>query len=71
MTSLIRFAVPSSMPFIRLTSTVCGSISGAQAARFSRSVCEGTASTAKSAPASATEGSVVARTDGGSGTSGR
>ncbi len=61
-TSLIRLAVPSSMPFIRLTSTVPGPISGAQPARFSRRVCEGTASTANSAPASAAAGSVVAVT---------
>ncbi len=70
-TSLIRLAVPSSMPFIRLTSTVCGSISGVQAARLSRSVCEGTTSTAKSAPASASAASVVARTVSGSRMPGR
>ena len=32
-TSLIRFSVPSSMPFIRLTSSAPGGISGAHAAR--------------------------------------
>ncbi len=66
MTSLIRFAVPSSMPFIRLTRTVPGASSGAQAARFSRSVCEGTARNANSAPASASAASVVAVTAPGS-----
>ncbi len=71
MTSLIRIAEPSSTPFIRETSTVSGASSGAQSARFPRSVCEGTVSTVKSASAAASAGSVVARTVRGSSMPGR
>jgi hypothetical protein len=70
-TSLIRFAVPSSIPFIRLTSVASGSIAGAQRARFSRSRWAGSASTTISALSSASAGSAVARSAGGSATPGR
>ena len=43
MTSLIRFRVPSSTPFIRLTSTASGASTDAQSSRLARSVCDGTA----------------------------
>jgi hypothetical protein len=71
MTSLIRLAVPSSIPFIRLTNTVPAGSDGTQAVRLSRSVCEGTANTTMSAPAAASAGWGVARTVGGSSISGR
>ena len=71
MTSLIRFAVPSSTPFIRETSTVPGASSGAHSARLPRRVCEGTARTVKSAPRAASAGSVVARRFAGSSTPGQ
>lgn len=71
MTSLIRLAVPSSMPFMRETRTVSGASSGAHAARLSRRVWEGMARTVKSAPAAASAGSVVARMFAGSSTSGK
>jgi hypothetical protein len=70
-TSLIRFVVPSSMPFIRLTSTVSGGISPAQSPRFARRVCDGTARTTTSDPSSACPGSGVAHTADGSSMSGR
>ena len=70
-TSLIRLALPSSMPFIRLTRVARRSTAGAQPPRLSRSVCAGSASTTMSAPASASPGSVVARSAGGSFTPGR
>ena len=44
------------------TSTASGGMSGAHSARFSRSVCDGTASTTTSAPRSACSGSWVAAT---------
>jgi hypothetical protein len=71
MTSLIRIAEPSSMPFISDTSTVPGASSGAQAARLPRRVWEGTARTVKSASCAASAASVVARTLPGSSTPGR
>jgi hypothetical protein len=71
MTWLIRLAVPSSMPFIRLTSVASESITDAQSARFPRSVCDGTASTTSSAPRIACRGSVVAVTPSGSRSAGR
>ena len=60
MTSLIRFPVSTSMPFIRLTRIASGASSGVQAARFSRRDWAGTASTTTSAPVSAAAGSAVA-----------
>ena len=60
-TSLIRRWVPSSMPFIRLTSSASGGSSPAQPARFRRSIWAGTARTTRSVPASAAAGSQVAR----------
>ena len=71
MTSLIRRHVPSSMPLIRLTSSAPGGISGAQAVRFARSDCAGTAKATRSAPASASAGSDVASSAGVSAIPGR
>ena len=71
MTSLIRIAEPSSTPFMRETRTVPGASSGAQSARFPRSVWEGTASTVKSASRAASAASVVARRFSGSSMPGR
>ena len=71
MTSLIRLSVPSSTPFIRLTSTAPGASEPATAARFSRRLCDGTASTTKSAPATASRASDVADSRSGSTTPGR
>ena len=71
MTWLIRSPVPSSMPFIRLTSSAPGGSRCCQPARFCRSVWAGTASTTRSAPASASAGSAVARSAAGSETPGR
>ncbi len=65
-TSLIRLHVPSSIPFISETSSVCGRDERRQATRQERSVCAGTASTTRSAPSSAAAGSVVAVSDVGS-----
>ena len=59
-TSLIRFSVPSSTPFISDTSTASGASTDAQSSRLARSVCDGTASTTMSAPAAASSGSWVA-----------
>ena len=70
MTSLIRLVVPSSMPFISETSSACGSIIETQCARFSRSTCDGMASTTMSAPRSASAASVVADIRAGSSTPG-
>ncbi len=70
-TSLIRFSVPSSTPFISDTSVASGGSTGAHSARFSRSVCDGTASTTTSAPAAASSGSWVAWIAGGSSMPGR
>ena len=70
-TSLIRFRVPSSTPFINETSTASGSMNGAQSVRLSRSVCDGVASTTTSAPWSAFSTSWVAETAGGSWMPGR
>ena len=71
MTSLMRRCDPSSTPFMRLTITADGSIRSPHAPRLVRSVCDGTASTTISAPASASAGSVVARIVSGSSRSGR
>ena len=65
-TSLIRFVVPSSTPFISETKTASSGIASVQPLRFSRSFCEGTESTTNSAPSAASLGSVVARTEAGS-----
>ena len=70
-TSLIRMAEPSSMPFMRETRTESGASSGAHSARLPRRVCEGIARTAKSAPRAASAASVVARRFSGSSTPGR
>jgi hypothetical protein len=56
-TSLIRSDVPSSTPFIRLSSGALGGRLGTHSVRFSRRVCDGTASTTTSAPASTHEAS--------------
>ena len=66
MTSLIRFAVPSSTPFIKLTSVAFGGSNGVQSRRFARSVCEGMASATISAPPSASAASCVAVSRSGS-----
>lgn len=71
MTSLIRLALPSSMPFIRETSTVSAGSSGAHSARLPRRVWEGMARTAKSAPRAASAASEVARMFAGSSTPGK
>ena len=65
-TSLIRLVVPSSTPFISETNTASAGITSVHWPRFSRSFCDGTESTTNSAPAAASSGSGVARTDGGS-----
>ncbi len=65
-TSLMRRMVPSSMPFMRLTSTASGGSSSRQPASAARSACAGTASTTRSAPDSAAAGSAVACTLSGS-----
>ncbi len=70
-TSLIRLSEVSSMPFISDTSSDRGGISGAHAARPSRSVCAGTASTTRSAPSSAAPASVVAVSVAGNSIPGR
>ena len=61
-TSLIRFSVPSSTPFISETITAASGTHGAQSSRLARNVCDGTASTTTSASASASLG-VVGRRD--------
>ena len=71
MTSLIRRQVPSSIPFMRLTSSAPGGISGAQSARLARSDCAGTAKATRSAPSSASAGSEVASSAGVSAIPGR
>jgi hypothetical protein len=71
MTSLIRFVVPSSMPFISDSSVASEGSSGAQPVRFSRSDWDGTARTTMAASSSASAGSAVARTASGSRTPGR
>ena len=57
-TSLIRLPVPSSMPFIRLTSVASGRSRPAatHSARLPRRVCDGTAIATRSAPSSASSG---------------
>ena len=70
-TSLIRLVVPSSTPFISETITTLPGMYDAQSTRFSRRVCDGTASTIKSAPESASSGSWVAEIAGGSSIPGR
>ncbi len=60
MTSLIRFVVPSSMPFISEAMSVSGPIEPPHSARLARRVWAGTASTAMAAPSSASAGSRVA-----------
>jgi hypothetical protein len=69
--SLIRRVVPSSMPFIKLTRTAQELSDPFHVDRFSRKVCEGTASTTISAPSAARAGSAVARTPAGSTIPGR
>ena len=59
-------SVPSSTPFIRLTSTAPGASAGTTCARLARRVCDGTASTTRSAPSTASTASAVAVTVGGS-----
>ena len=71
MTSLIRLLVPSSIPFMRLTSSACGGSSGAHPARLARSVCAGTANATRSAPSSASPTSEQASSDGLSAIPGR
>ncbi len=71
MISLARNALPVSMPFISETITVWGGMCGAHAARHRRRDSAGTDSTRKSAPSSATAGSVVAVSEAGSSTSGK
>jgi hypothetical protein len=71
MTSLIRLQVPSSMPFIRLTSTASPLISGRHSVRLTRRVWAGTARTRYAAPSIASVTSVVARSRSGSEQSGR
>ncbi len=70
-TSLIRSDVPSSTPFMRLTSTASSGSTATHRPRFSRSDCDGTASTTVSAPDAASAASCVAVTPGGSSTPGR
>ena len=65
-TWLIRSRVPSSTPFISETSTASFSTYGAHSVRFSRSVCDGVASTTRSAPCSAFSTSWVPEIVGGS-----
>ncbi len=71
MTWLIRAQLPSSIPFMRLTSSAPDGMSGAHSARFGRSDWDGTASTTTSASASASAGSQDARRSSGSRTPGR
>jgi hypothetical protein len=59
-TSLIRLALPSSTPFIRLTRVASGGRNRAHAARLARSDWAGTASATTPAPATAAAGSAVA-----------
>ena len=59
-TSLIRFVVPSSTPFMRLTSMASGGSAATQSHRFSRSDCDGIANATSSAP-SQRRGGVVGR----------
>ena len=70
-TSLIRLALPSSTPFIRLISVASGASSGVHSARLARRSCDGIASATSSAPLSAIAGSCVARSDVGSVAPGR
>ena len=70
-TSLIRLSVPSSTPFISETITASPPMNGAHSVRFSRSVCDGSASTTTSAPCSAFSTSWVAYTVPGSSMPGR
>ena len=70
-TSLIRLRVPSSTPFISETITAEDGMYGAHCSRLARNVCDGTANTTTSAPASAFSVSWVAMTVGGSSTPGR
>ena len=71
MTSLIRRRVPSSIPFMRLTSSAPGGSSGAHCARLARSVCAGTANATRSAPSSASRASEEASSAGVSAIPGR
>jgi hypothetical protein len=71
MTSLIRFVVPSSTPFISESSVASAGSSAVQRPRLSRSDWDGTASTTMSAPVSASSASAVARTASGSRMPGR
>src|SRR5262245_13533319 len=73
MTSVIRFPVPSSIPFIRLIRVTSGPIAplATQPARFSRRVWDGSAIATMSAPSSASAVSAVATMLSGSVTPGR
>ena len=71
MTSLIRRRLPSSIPFMRLTSSAPRGSSGAHSSKFDRSDCAGTAKATRSAPSSASAGSDVASSAGVSATPGR
>ena len=70
-TSLMRFSVPSSTPFISDTITASGSMWGAHTSRLARSDCDGVASTTVSAPWRAFSTSWVAVTVCGSWMPGR
>ena len=70
-TWLIRLQLPSSMPFMRLTSSAPDGIRSAQSARFCRSDWAGTASTTRSAPARVPAGSPEACRASGSRMPGR
>ncbi len=70
-TSLMRRSEPCSTPFMRLTSTAASPIAEDQAARLSRRLWDGTASTTIFAPSSTSPGSVDAVMAGGSGRSSR
>ncbi len=71
MTSVIRLAVPTSTPFIRLITTAPSGMCFDQTSRLALSDCDGTASTITEAPAHASSGSWVALTLAGSSTPGR
>jgi hypothetical protein len=73
MTSVMRLPVPSSMPFMRLTTVASPEMAPevAQAARLARRVCDGTAIATMSAPSRAVNGFAVAVTVSGSVASGR
>ena len=70
-TSDIRRVVPSSTPFMSETIAADDGSADPQTSRLARSVWDGTASTTMSAPAAASNGSVVARMVLGRRSSGR